>query len=83
MDSGACPFECCTYRDWTAETTLTAYESHDPRSRGRVVFTLAPGERVTALTGIVRTTVAGEVLMTASTTVDVHSYNSPSVPPSP
>ena len=70
VDEGACPFECCTYREWTAETKLTAYESHDPKSRGRVVFTLAPGERVTALTGIVRTTVAGEVKVTARTRVD-------------
>ena len=70
VDHGACPFECCTYREWTAETTLTAYESHEPRSRGRAVFTIAPGERVTAMTGLVRTTVAGEVTVTARTHVD-------------
>jgi hypothetical protein len=77
VDHGACPFECCTYRDWTAEMKLTAYESHDPNSRGRVIFTLAPGERVTATTGLVRTTVAGEVTVTSATTVDVLSHQSP------
>ena len=70
VDHGACPFECCTYREWTAEAKLTAYESHDPQSRGRAVFTIAPGERVTAMTGLVRTTVAGEVTVTARTHVD-------------
>ena len=70
VDDGACPFECCTYREWTAKANLIAYESHDPRSRGRAVFTIAAGEHVVAMTGLVRTIVAGEVKVTARTFVD-------------
>ena len=76
-DRGACPFECCTYRDWTAEIPLTAYESHDPRAPKTAVFTIAAGERVTAMTGLVRTIVAGEAVVTAPTSVDVLSHKFP------
>jgi hypothetical protein len=80
VELGACPFECCTYRDWTAEAQLTAYESHDPRSPKKAVFTIASGERVTAMSGLVRTTAAGEVTITAPTTVDVVSRHFPMRP---
>ena len=26
IDQGACPFECCTYRDWVAEAGFQAVE---------------------------------------------------------
>lgn len=48
VDVGACPFECCTYRQWTVQerTTLSA----QPKGK-RVVATLAKGDVVTGLTG--------------------------------
>jgi hypothetical protein len=48
IDKGACPFECCTYRDWTArkEIQLVAKPGGEKR-----VATLKKGETVKALTG--------------------------------
>ena len=80
-DVGACPFECCLYRDWTAQTKLTAYESHDPRSPKRVLFTIAPAERVTAMTGVVRTTAPGEARVEAPTVLEVYSKRFPRADP--
>ncbi len=45
---GACPFECCTYRDWTALQPITLYNRPDGKT---VVGALRKGEVVKALTG--------------------------------
>ncbi len=50
---GVCPFECCTYRDWTAEADLPVHASRSERSP--VVFRLRRGETVAAPTGVVMT----------------------------
>lgn len=47
VDEGACPFECCTYREWTVEKTVAVFD----RPNGNVIAHLAKGERVNALTG--------------------------------
>lgn len=48
VDVGACPFECCTYRQWTVEKMTTVLD----KPNGTVgVATLAKGETVTGLTG--------------------------------
>jgi hypothetical protein len=48
VDKGACPFECCTYREWVARTDLTLVDSPDGK---KVVAQIKKGENVLALTG--------------------------------
>jgi hypothetical protein len=63
VDRGACPFEGCVYRDWKATARVEAVELSRTKpwtSSGRVLFTIAPGETVTAVTGVVVTTVPGK-----------------------
>jgi hypothetical protein len=48
---GACPFECCIYREWTVERATGVRA--DRRADAAVVFTLQPGERAEAVTGVV------------------------------
>jgi len=48
IDKGACPFECCTYREWTARTDATLVES--PNSK-KVVGHIKKGQKILALTG--------------------------------
>ena len=59
IDKGACPFECCTYRDWTVDKA-TAIRS-GMKDSSSVAFRLKKGERVRGLTGSVITSQAGEV----------------------
>jgi hypothetical protein len=56
-DVGACPFECCTYQQWTAtkETVLLRNLSDG----SPVLFRVKKGEKVEGVTGIVITTKAG------------------------
>jgi hypothetical protein len=62
-DRGACPFECCTYRDWTANKTTTLYrQMRDGSTRA---FTVTKGEVVRGLTGVVITTRSGIATATA------------------
>lgn len=49
VDENRCPFECCTYREWGARKPLIAYAAE--RDTSNVAFTLAAGERFTAVTG--------------------------------
>ena len=50
---GACPFECCTYREWIAMTPVSIFK--DRKEHGEVAFRLKKSERVRALTGVVVT----------------------------
>jgi hypothetical protein len=59
LDWGACPFECCTYRDWVASENMTAYSSRDENSTA--VFKIKQNETVKAITGVVVTRQAGLV----------------------
>lgn len=63
-DFGACPFECCTYRQWIAKKNLVLYKKMGDKSP--VAFKVRKGEKVTGVTGVVITNVAGkaEVLKT-------------------
>lgn len=54
---GVCPFECCTYREWTAEADIPVYASRNEQSA--VLFRLRRDEQVRALTGVVVTEKAG------------------------
>lgn len=47
----ACPFECCVYGAWVADTAIPMYAA--PRGTGAPAFTLAKGTRLTADTGVV------------------------------
>src|SRR5688500_3012645 len=58
-DPGACPFELCTYGEWTARQPVAVRRE---RRRGSpIVFRVARGETVTAITGVVVTLEAGRV----------------------
>ncbi len=50
----ACPFECCTYRDWKATHEIPVYKNE--LDRGAPIFTLRTGESFHALTGNVHIT---------------------------
>lgn len=50
IDKGACPFECCTYRDWRVARNVVLFDKPD----GRRIADLDQGEWVKALTGETR-----------------------------
>ena len=62
QDAGACPFECCTYREWIANKSTPIHRTRNNNSP--VVFTVNSRERVRAVTGVVITTKAGEIRIT-------------------
>lgn len=68
VDNGACPFECCTYREWTVEKPTVAHR--EMRDSSPVTFRMKKGERVTGVTGTVITTRAGIVRVLRNTTLD-------------
>jgi len=57
-DFGACPFECCTYRQWVAKKNLVLYKKISGKSP--VAFRIKKGEKVTGVTGVVITNIAGK-----------------------
>jgi hypothetical protein len=66
-DWGACPFECCTYREWSVKADTPI---HADRADGSpVVFTAKAGEWVTGLTGVVVTSMPGRAEVRVPTTV--------------
>ena len=58
-DVGACPFECCQYRQWTARKDTIIYKQM--RDGSAVAFKIRRSEKVAGLTGVVITTKAGQV----------------------
>jgi hypothetical protein len=64
-DSGACPFECCQYGEWTATSSQRAYKTASKESG--LAFTIQPDEKVDALTGLVITRKAGVVIIRKQT----------------
>lgn len=53
IDKGACPFECCTYRDWRTNKTVKIYA--EPKTGSSVVGSIEKGTTVMAQTGEVHT----------------------------
>lgn len=53
VDKGACPFECCTYRAWTAKKSVKLYAK--PKTGSRAVGWIKKGSVVNASTGEVHT----------------------------
>ena len=47
IDVGACPFECCAYRDWRTERETTVFD----KPGGRKIAKLNKGEWINALDG--------------------------------
>jgi hypothetical protein len=58
-DWGACPFECCTYRDWTASAPTAVLKER--RKRSPVAFQLQSGDQVRGITGVVVTSNPGRL----------------------
>jgi hypothetical protein len=59
IDEGACPFECCTYREWTvkADTPLHA----KPNDTAKIIGKARKGTKVQGLTGLVIVTKPGQI----------------------
>lgn len=48
---GVCPFECCTYRQWTADDDIPVHRDRDNRSA--LAFQLHRGDAVDGVNGVV------------------------------
>ena len=59
VDKGACPFECCIYREWNVRKTTIARKSMNDSSS--IAFRMKAGEKVLGVTGVVITSKPGEV----------------------
>lgn len=68
LDRGACPFECCIYRTWTAGKDISLRK--EMRAASPIVFRIKRGERVQGLTGVVVTNKAGIVEAVRDTKFD-------------
>ncbi len=58
-DVGACPFECCTYREWTVKRETVIYK--EMRGGSPIAYRVKKSDKVMGLTGVVITTRAGRV----------------------
>jgi len=67
-DEGACPFECCTYKEWTAKSKTILRKNHNDSAP--VIGIIQPGESVQGLTGVVITTKPGKIRITKAITMD-------------
>jgi hypothetical protein len=52
-DWGACPFECCTYREWSTNRPVAAHKSRSNNSPA--VFHVEKSQKVQGVTGVVIT----------------------------
>ena len=67
VDRGACPFECCTYREWgVVKPTILRRDMNDTSP---IVARLKTGEKVRGMTGVVITTTPGIVQAIKRTTI--------------
>jgi hypothetical protein len=72
-EPGACPFQCCTYREWTVDWATDVRT--DKRDDAPVAFHAELNDIVTAETGVVSTTKVGRA--TASRQVSVGANHIP------
>jgi len=61
LDWKACPFEGCSYREWTAQKPVTVYDTW--KDGRRKVAQVAKGDRVVGVTGVVITFKPGVIRM--------------------
>jgi hypothetical protein len=59
LDWRACPFEGCAYRQWTANTSVTLYDTWKPERQA--IAALSKGEKVGGVTGVVITFKPGTI----------------------
>jgi hypothetical protein len=71
-DVGACPFECCTYREWKANKPTVLLKNMSGNSPA--VFKVKKGETVQAVDGMVITTKAGIGRALSDTTLDFDDW---------
>jgi hypothetical protein len=64
---GACPFECCSYHEWTTNAPVRLYADVGSKS---VIVTVDKGEKVMGVTGVVITTKAGRIKILQPITLD-------------
>lgn len=90
VEQGLCPFEGCGYRDWTALTSVAAvgnpsgtWEGDQKASDFKPVFTIKPGEVVTAMTGVVVVTAPGRGRITNETRTESIDLQFPKRPGTP
>lgn len=60
-DHGACPFECCTYREWFVKKDTNIFQEMNEHSP--IAFQVDEGEKVTGETGVVITTKIGNATL--------------------
>jgi hypothetical protein len=60
VEQGVCPFECCTYRGWTATDSIIVYRVEGSTDTS---FLLLPADSFTAVTGNVHLIHVGVVLI--------------------
>ena len=70
---GACPFENCVYQEWTANARVDVRSGRRPNDS--IAFSLGPGDRVQAVTGVLVTIKPGRVQFKAP--VDLQSGTGP------
>lgn len=66
-DSGACPFEGCSYGKWIANESTILHKSMSINATS--AYTVKRGERITALTGVVVTSRPGKARIISSITL--------------
>ncbi len=52
VDKGACPFECCTYREWTVEKDTELFDKIDGK---KIIGKAVKGTKIQGVTGEVHT----------------------------
>jgi hypothetical protein len=76
-DHGACPFECCTYREWIAKKGTAILQ--EMKENSQIAFQVEDNEKVIGLTGVVITTKAGNGKISKSAKGDNVGIDSGSV----
>lgn len=71
-DFGACPFECCTYREWTVKADTDTLVSRG--ADARIAFRVLRGTTVRGVTGVVVTTRFGRAVAKRQTTIGRHDF---------
>jgi hypothetical protein len=66
-EDGACPFQCCTYREWTVDWDTDIHS--DRHDEAPVAFHAALNETVQAMTGVVTTTKVGRASASRQVTI--------------
>src|SRR5215813_10582626 len=66
-EEGACPFQCCTYREWSVDWETDLHT--DRRDDAPIAFHTALNDTVQALTGVVTTTKVGRASASRQVTV--------------